>query len=158
MTEQLTRDRITLKGSAKIITEFFEWIQDKSINKLVLAVNSRETRETLELWQFDIRLEQNETPNPDSKEKDPKTVQQINSEIQAIIRQITASVTFLPIIEEKCTFNILIYADMGVQVPTTWIDSDPHHVKNSEQVKLRSFSTDVHRVDAMVAYRRDPGL
>ncbi|OMJ29734.1 Mitotic spindle checkpoint component mad2 [Smittium culicis] len=85
-------------------------------------------------------------------------MKQINSEIQAIIRQITASVTFLPIIEEKCTFNILIYADKGVQVPTTWIDSDPHHVKNSEQVRLRSFSTTVHRVDAMVAYRRDPDL
>lgn len=34
-----------------------------------------------------------------------KTEKEIHTEIQAIIRQITASVTFLPVIEEKCKAN-----------------------------------------------------
>lgn len=34
--------------------------------------------------------------------KKEKTEKEIHNEIQAIIRQITASVTFLPVIEEKC--------------------------------------------------------
>ena len=38
-----------------------------------------------------------------AKQKTPKEVQQ---EIQAIIRQITASVTFLPLLEEACTFDL----------------------------------------------------
>lgn len=54
------------------------------------------------------------------------------------------------------TFNILVYADKDVEVGVEWADSDPHIIKNSEQVKLRSFSTSVHKIDAMVAYQRDP--
>ncbi|KAI8324360.1 DNA-binding protein [Martensiomyces pterosporus] len=207
MQAQLTKGKITLKGSARIVTEFFlyginsilfqrgiypvedfevkkkygldiwvsndqqvtkyltkimesveEWLAVGKINKLVLAVNSRETRETLERWQFDVQLVGEEQVNAGEKPKPPKSEKALQMEIQAIFRQIAASVSFLPIIEEKCTFNILVYADSDAEVPTTWTDSDPLHIKNAEQVRLRSFSTDAHRVEAMVAYRRDPDL
>ncbi|KAJ2158823.1 Mitotic spindle checkpoint component mad2 [Coemansia sp. RSA 552] len=203
---QLTKGKITLKGSARIVTEFFmfglnsilfqrgiypvddfgmkkkygldvwvsnnqqvtsylakimesveEWLAMGKINKLVLAVNSRETRETLERWQFDVHLVE-EDQEEAAKTKAPKSEKALRLEIQAIFRQIAASVSFLPILEEKCTFNILVYADEDAEVPTTWTDSDPLHIKNAEQVRLRSFSTDAHRVEAMVAYRRDPDL
>ncbi|KAJ1848641.1 Mitotic spindle checkpoint component mad2 [Coemansia sp. RSA 2708] len=203
---QLTKGKITLKGSARIVTEFFmyginsilfqrgiypieefevtkkygldiwvsndqqvtqyldkimasveEWLAAGKINKLVLAVNSRESRETLERWQFDVQLVEEEVAAGE-KPKPPKSEKTLQMEIQAIFRQIAASVSFLPIIEEKCTFNILVYADSDAEVPTTWTDSDPLHIKNAEQVRLRSFSTDAHRVEAMVAYRRDPDL
>ncbi|KAJ2798110.1 Mitotic spindle checkpoint component mad2 [Coemansia guatemalensis] len=204
---QLTKGKITLKGSARIVTEFFmyginsilfqrgiypveefevkkkygldiwvsndqqvqkylekimnsveEWLSMGKINKLVLAVNSREARETLERWQFDIQLVDEEVVVAGEQPKPPKSEKALRLEIQAIFRQIAASVSFLPIIEEKCTFNILVYADSDAEVPTTWTDSDPLHIKNAEQVRLRSFSTDAHRVEAMVAYRRDPDL
>ena len=35
---------------------------------------------------------------------------------QAIIRQITASVTFLPLLDEPCTFDLLIYTDRAAEV------------------------------------------
>ena len=55
---------------------------------------------------------------------------------------------------EKGCFNILIYADRDAEVPVEWVDSDPHLIqRNVEQVRLRSFSTAVHRVDGLVAYR-----
>jgi len=48
----------------------------------------------------------------------------------------------------------LAYTDKDAVVPTEWVDSDPKYItRNAEQVKLRSFSTSVHKVDAMVAYR-----
>ncbi|KAJ1667876.1 Mitotic spindle checkpoint component mad2 [Coemansia sp. RSA 1813] len=207
--QQLTKGKITLRGSARIVTEFFmfginsilfqrgiypvedfgvkkkygldiwvtndlsvekylkkimdsveEWLAAGKINKLVLAVNSRETRETLERWQFDIQLVQEDSESADklAAPPPPKSEKALRMEIQAIFRQIAASVSFLPIIEEKCTFNILVYADSDAEVPTTWTDSDPLHIKNAEQVRLRSFSTDAHRVEAMVAYRRDTDL
>lgn len=201
---QLTKGKITLKGSAHIVTEFFiyglnsilfqrgiypfedfqvtkkygldiwvsndtqvtqylekimssveEWLTAGKINKLVLAINSRETRETLERWQFDVQLVDT---NEVKQTEEPKSEKALRMEIQAIFRQIAASVSFLPVIEEKCTFNILVYAETDAEVPTTWTDSDPLHIKNAEQVRLRSFSTDAHRVEAMVAYRRDPDL
>lgn len=82
-----------------------------------------------------------------------KTEAQIQEEIQAIFRQITASVTFLPMLDGNCTFNVLVYADADSEVPLEWGDSDAKEIKNGEQVKLRGFSTTNHKVDTLVSYR-----
>ncbi|EEH50343.2 spindle checkpoint protein MAD2 [Paracoccidioides brasiliensis Pb18] len=87
------------------------------------------------------------TPPPEKSEKE------IQEEIQAIFRQITASVTFLPVLDGNCTFNVLVYADADSEVPMEWGDSDAKEIKNGEKVQLRSFSTSNHRVDTLVSYR-----
>lgn len=53
-----------------------------------------------------------------------KTEKQVQSEIQAILRQITASVSFLPVLSGAATFNVLAYTDKNVEVPAEWVDSD----------------------------------
>ena len=75
-----------------------------------------------------------------TREKDLSLIQK---EIQAIIRQITASMTFLPLIDEPCTFEILVYTNRSAPIPLKWEESDPHFIVNAETVKLRSFSTNV---------------
>lgn len=82
-----------------------------------------------------------------------KTEKEIQDEIQAIFRQITASVTFLPVLDGDCTFNVLVYADADSEVPVEWGDSDAKEIKNAEKVQLRSFSTNNHRVETLVSYR-----
>ena len=82
-----------------------------------------------------------------------KTEKEIQDEIQAIFRQITASVTFLPVLDGDCTFNVLVYADADSEVPVEWGDSDAKEIKNPEKVQLRSFSTNNHRVETLVSYR-----
>ncbi|RUS22030.1 DNA-binding protein [Endogone sp. FLAS-F59071] len=175
-TAQKTRNTISLKGSTQIVVEFFVWLSDGKISKLVLAIKSKETTEVLERWQFDIQIVGNsgkESVDIKQPSAPEKTEKEVHAEIQAIIRQITASVTFLPMLDEKCacayifptfrqpcrTFNIIVYADKDVEVPTTWSDSDPHLLKGGgEHVKLRSFSTNFHKVDALVAYRRNDDI
>jgi hypothetical protein len=49
-----------------------------------------------------------------------KSEKEIMGEIQAIIRQITASVTFLPMLEDKCTFDLLVYTKADSEVPQQW--------------------------------------
>ncbi|KAK9487108.1 DNA-binding protein [Lipomyces starkeyi] len=211
-----TRSKLSLKGSSKVVAEFFEysinsilfqrgiypaedfqvvkkyglnmlvtvdeevkayirrimsqlnkWIIGGKISKLVVAVVSLDTGEVAERWQFDIEVfsktvmtrkatlvadKENAVPASGVQTKE-KSVDEVQSEIQAIIRQITASVTFLPVLEGRHTFNVLVYADGDAQVPAEWIDSDPKEVRDAEQVKLRSFSTNSHKVDTMVAYR-----
>lgn len=85
-----------------------------------------------------------------------KTDQQVKNEIGAIIKQITASCTFLPMLQEPCAFTILAYTDLQTKIPLEWSESDARLIAEgqAEQVKLRSFSTHVHNVDALVAYRR----
>ncbi|KAI9813275.1 MAG: Mitotic spindle checkpoint component mad2 [Pycnora praestabilis] len=82
-----------------------------------------------------------------------KTEKEIQSEIQSIFRQITASVTFLPTLDGNCTFNVLVYADADSNVPMEWGDSDAKEIKDGEKVQLRGFSTSNHRVDTLVSYR-----
>jgi mitotic spindle assembly checkpoint protein MAD2 len=85
-----------------------------------------------------------------------KSLKDIHKEIQAIIRQITASVTFLPLLQESCTFDLLVYTDKDICVPQKWADSDPCYVSSthSSEVKLRSFTTSVHKIDSMVVYKQ----
>lgn len=85
-----------------------------------------------------------------------KSHKDIQTEIAAIIRQITASVTFLPLLEEPCTFDLLVYTNADSAVPTAWEESDPRYISNSSEVRLRSFTTSIHKVAPAVSYR-DPG-
>jgi len=92
--------------------------------------------------------------SPATPAEEAKTDAQIQSEIQSLFRQITASVTFLPTLDgTDCTFNVLVYADADSDVPLEWGDSDAREVVGGEKVMLRSFSTNSHKVDAVVSYR-----
>ena len=51
------------------------------------------------------------------------------------------------------SFDLLVYTNADSSVPTNWEESDPRYINNSETVKLRSFTTKVHKVGAMVSYR-----
>ena len=83
---------------------------------------------------------------------------EIQAEIRSILKQIVSSVTWLPLIDEPAVFNILAYTTESADVPADeWVDTDPLAIEagKSQQVKLRSFSADVHRIEAMVAYRHE---
>jgi len=50
-------------------------------------------------------------------------------------------------------FDILVYTDKNLEVPEKWNLSGPAMIANSQEVKLRSFSTSYHKVDTVVAYK-----
>ncbi|KIX00696.1 uncharacterized protein Z518_09761 [Rhinocladiella mackenziei CBS 650.93] len=154
----------------KIMSQLNKWMIGGKISKLVVIITSKETGEHVERWQFDVHMTSKSSKRQSSKkapdkenaapeeaapaEPEPeKTEAQIQEEIQAIFRQITASVTFLPVLDGNCTFNVLVYADADSDVPIEWGDSDAKDIKNGEKVQLRSFSTSNHKVDTMVSYR-----
>merc|ERR1719225_248588 len=82
-----------------------------------------------------------------------KAIKEIQNEIRGIIRQITSSVTFLPLLEVPCSFDILIHTDKKCKIPKLWQESQPKYITNSEMVRLRSFNTNIHKVDALVSYK-----
>ncbi|KAL4814706.1 DNA-binding protein [Aspergillus spinulosporus] len=152
----------------KIMSQLNKWMLGGKISKLVVVITDKETGEHVERWQFDVQIfgkhksqstrksgdKENDTPGDVGQpEQVEKTEKQIQEEIQAIFRQITASVTFLPVLDGDCTFNVLVYADADSDVPVEWGDSDAKDIKNPEKVQLRSFSTNNHRVETMVSYR-----
>ncbi|KAL8793620.1 MAG: hypothetical protein Q9195_003772 [Heterodermia aff. obscurata] len=147
----------------KIMSQLNKWMIGGKISKLVVVITSKETGEHVERWQFDVDYFSSSDSSIVAKLTPPppeKTEKEIQSEIQALYRQITASVTFLPQLDGNCTFNVLVYADADSDVPIEWGDSDAKEIKNAEKVQLRSFSTSNHKVDTLVSYRyvlhRDP--
>jgi len=201
-TVQQTRNAVTLRGSAAIVSEFFnygvnsilyqrgiyppesftrkqeygltllvstepevnkfldnvlaqikDWLEQRKIKKLVVVLKSVESQETLERWEFKIESEKD--ADGELLEKAEKDEKKIKAEIRDVIRQITASVTFLPLLDCLCSFDILIYSHSDTEVPDQWGESDPCYIINSEEVKLRSFSTGITKVEAAVSYKAD---
>ncbi|KAH7121931.1 DNA-binding protein [Dactylonectria estremocensis] len=152
----------------KIMSQLDKWMVGGKISKLVIVITDKDTGEHVERWQFDVQIFQpTKKSKSSSKSADQenvagaatpsapaeKTEPEIQAEIAAIFRQITASVTFLPQLSGDCTFNVLVYADADSDVPVEWGDSTAKEIENGERVQLRGFSTASHRVDTLVSYR-----
>ncbi|KAK1753861.1 HORMA domain-protein [Echria macrotheca] len=156
----------------KIMSQLDRWMVGGKISKLVIVITNKDTGEHVERWQFDVQIfakpkskkssssaatagNENASPAAAAAATPPpeKTEAEIQAEIAAIFRQITASVTFLPQLAGDCTFNVLVYADADSEVPVEWGDSDAKEIVNGERVQLRGFSTANHRVDTLVSYR-----
>eukprot|EP01036_Dinobryon_divergens_P029827 gene29827-38983_t len=158
LSMMVTTDEGLLSYLSNILRQLDEWLLNKSVQKLILVIKDIESKETMERWVFDCDCNvQSENINnlnklPQSSSSN-KTAKEVTQEIQAIMRQITASVTFLPLLSERCCFDLLVYADKAATVPVSWEESDPCFIANAEQVRLRSFNTTIHKVDLSVSYR-----
>jgi mitotic spindle assembly checkpoint protein MAD2 len=133
-----------------VLTQLKNFLLQKTVHKIVLVIVNVETRETHERWEFLIDCDQQIT-HSDSRSADTKDIQ---NGIRDVIRQITASVTFLPLLEGKFAFDLLLFTDKNTELPSSeWCDSNPHLIANAEEVELRSFSTNIHKVKACVSYK-----
>ncbi|KAK5654716.1 hypothetical protein OQA88_7040 [Cercophora sp. LCS_1] len=155
----------------KIMSQLDKWMVGGKISKLVIVITNKDTGEHVERWQFDVQIlakpksksskskptatdqENSGSPAAAAAAAPEKTEAEIQAEIAAIFRQITASVTFLPQLAGDCTFNVLVYADADSEVPVEWGDSDAKEIENGERVQLRGFSTANHKVETLVSYR-----
>ncbi|XP_038694277.1 mitotic spindle checkpoint protein MAD2 isoform X1 [Tripterygium wilfordii] len=129
-----------------------EWLEEGKLQRIVLVIMSKVSSEVLERWNFSIETDGEVVEKGVSREKSDK---EIMREIQAIMRQIASSITYLPCLDEPCVFDVLAYTDKDVAVPFTWIESDPKLIANPQMVKLHSFDTKIHKVDTLVSYKND---
>lgn len=138
----------------KILAQVHKWLVGGKCNKLVLCIINKDEGDKVEEWSFDVvqfsKLDQNQIELP--QEVDENETQ---NQIRSLVRQITASVTFLPEInnEGDYTFNVLAYTDANAKVPLEWSDSDNKPINNGETVQFKSFHTNEHQVGAQVSYR-----
>ncbi|KAL3622768.1 hypothetical protein CASFOL_033376 [Castilleja foliolosa] len=112
----------------------------------------QDSGEVLERWNFSIETDSEVVEKGVSREKSAK---EIMREIQAIMRQIASSITYLPCLDEPCIFDVLAYTDKDCVALFTWIQSDPKLIANPQMVKLHSFDTKIHKVDTLVSYKND---
>ncbi|KAM9678247.1 LOW QUALITY PROTEIN: mitotic spindle assembly checkpoint protein MAD2A-like [Trichechus inunguis] len=144
LTLLVTTDRELIKYLNNVVEQLQDWLYRCSVPKLVVVISDIESGEVLERWQFDTECDK--TAKDDSAPRE-------ESEIRSVIRQITATVTFLPLLAVSCSFDLRIYTDKDLVVPEKWEESGPQFITNSEEVRLCSFTTTFHKVNSMVAYK-----
>lgn len=139
----------------KIMSQVKKWIYGGKLTKLVVVVINKLTTENVERWEFalDVTDQIEETEGTKSRIE-------IQKEIQAIIRQVTASVAYLPFLkDDEYTFNVLVYTDPNYDVnniPIEWADTegDGKMIQgDSDSVKFSSFQTNLHTVGTSVSYK-----
>ena len=129
------------------------WLLKGNVTQLVLVLLSKDTRVPLERWTFNVDFiappEQGSEPYvsaplsthhflPQIHSAPAKPEAEIQKEIRHIIKQIVASVTFLPLVYEPTVFNILVYTKDSADVPEQeWLDTDPMAIEAglSQQVR-----------------------
>ncbi|KII74637.1 Mitotic spindle assembly checkpoint protein MAD2A [Thelohanellus kitauei] len=131
----------------KMFADVEEWLEKQNINKFVLLIIKNLTNEVVERWEFKLTYYKNDSATEN------KSDSIVRLEIQNLIRQITASVSFLPLLNFSCSIDILVYVNKSSEVLDSWSDSLPKHVLDAELMPLRSVSTNIHRVDASVSYK-----
>lgn len=107
----------------------------------------------MERWDFQVEYEGNQQDG-DAQTSD-KPLNQIKKEIRDVLKQIASSIAFLPLLDCLCSFDIQIYTKNGVELPNQWTETAPANIKNAQSVKLRSFSTNIHRLDTNVIYKNE---
>lgn len=137
------------KYLGEVLQRVAEWLMSGKVQKLVVVLLPIGGTEAIEKWEFNVENEDVEVGATSSK---PEA--DIHREIQAILRQINASVSFLPVINDPVTFDIMIYTDAENPTPSGWEECpNRDHVNNAVEVKFREFSTKIHRVDTAVIYK-----
>jgi mitotic spindle assembly checkpoint protein MAD2 len=148
----LIQDEAVKGFVASITSQLAEWLESGKLQRIVLVIMSKASSEVLERWNFNVVTDDEVVQKGVSREKSDK---EIMREIQAIMRQIASSITYLPCFDEPCIFDVLAYTDRDLSVPITWLESDAKLIKNPQVVKLHSFDTRIHKVDTIVSYRTD---
>ncbi|ABN67800.2 predicted protein [Scheffersomyces stipitis CBS 6054] len=148
---------------SNIMIQIKKWIYGKRIVKLVLVIVSKSTVETVERWEFNIDIMGKDSTDIIDSGEEEKSRVETQKEIQTIIRQITSSVTYLPVLkDDDYTYNVLVYTDPKnptSSIPIEWCDTngDSRLVEgdNVDKVDFTSFSTNIHQVGTSVTYKYD---
>lgn len=134
---------------------FSEWIVSRKVKKISLIILNVQTKEVLECWDFNLECEEGDAAltaenNAVTGSKELKKIQQ---EIRDVMLQISATVSYLPLLDCRCSFDILTHVADDCQLPEKWSEAQPVHITNSQNVRLKSFSTSVHKMETVVNFK-----
>lgn len=112
----------------------------------------------MEKWDFKVEAEnidQNkDTTNVDANNPtSSKELKKIQEEIRAVMRQIAATVSYLPLLECLCSFDLHLHTLKDCEIPDNWNETENATILNSQVVNLKSFSTGLQKIDTIVSYK-----
>lgn len=151
LTVLVTCDDKLKKYLSIILKQLSEFLMRRNVDKLVMEIMNVHTKEAVEKWDFRIECDRRIDPTQDKVEVDLKEIQE---KIREVIRQITASVTFLPLLDGVFSFDLLLYTDKNTALPSAeWADTKPNAILNEEKVQLKSLVTGIQNIETVVSYK-----
>lgn len=119
-----------------------------------MIITNVHNKEVLECWDFKVQNEPTDAndidPNNPTSSKELKRIQM---EIGSVMRQIASTVTYLPLLDGICSFDVLIYTLRDCEIPEKWNETEDVRIENSQAVNLRTFTTGLHKMETIVNYR-----
>ncbi|XP_053668331.1 mitotic spindle assembly checkpoint protein MAD2A-like [Anopheles marshallii] len=141
----------------QIMGEVKELIMKQLIFKITVCFITLDKSEIIERWDFNIKPQYENEEVSTSYKPLPK----IQSEIREVMRQIISTVSFLPCLEERCTFDIILHTASNVFVKhpimlKEYLEEDAAsiEIQNAQTLYLKQFSTGFNKVDTQVVYRK----
>lgn len=165
------------------IQEWLTQRKVQKITLVITNVNTKEVLEKWDFkvdYEGQSSNSANDNTKNSLPEVGTKDVKSIQKEIREVIRQITGNlfdnsslystvlyiknlicwiyyvsgtVSFLPLLDCLCSFDILTYTVPDCGIPNQWDETQPVFIANSQEVQLRSFSTSIHKMDTIVSYK-----
>ncbi|XP_037044829.1 mitotic spindle assembly checkpoint protein MAD2A [Bradysia coprophila] len=135
-----------------ILTQTETFLNRNELEKISMVITDAHTKETLECWDFQVQCDDTSETNQENINS-AKDLKRIQMEIGSVMRQISATVSYLPLLDNICSFDILLQTKETTEVPDKWDETNPVCIQNAQSVQLRSFSTGVHTVNTAVSYK-----
>ncbi|XP_030385342.1 mitotic spindle assembly checkpoint protein MAD2A [Scaptodrosophila lebanonensis] len=154
LTILMSKDPKIKEFLQNVLKQTEEWLAKNMINKISCVITNAHTKEVLECWDFKMQAEMGdgETNDP-TKLTSSKDLTRIQNEIRDVMRQISATVSYLPLLDCICTFDVMIHTLQSTEIPTEWNETGAVFIPNAQAVQLRSFSTGLHKLDTVVNYK-----
>ncbi|XP_061709838.1 mitotic spindle assembly checkpoint protein MAD2A [Cydia pomonella] len=138
-----------------LLTQSEEWIIKKKVSKLSLVILNVANKEVLECWDFNVQYEDGDAAL--SKEKNEtvssKDLKKIQQEIRDVMLQVAATISYLPFLDCRCSFDVLVHAKTDCDVPEKWAEAEPVAIQNAQNVQFKAFSTGLNKVETVVSYK-----
>ncbi|XP_017464902.1 PREDICTED: mitotic spindle assembly checkpoint protein MAD2A [Rhagoletis zephyria] len=154
ITILMSKDKKIEDFLANVLQQTEEWLAKNMIEKISMIITNAHTKEVLECWDFKMQAELGDGDTSNStKLTSSKELKRIQNEIRDVMRQISATVSYLPLLDCICTFDVMLYTLQNCEIPEKWDETGAVFIQNAQAVQLRSFSTGLHKVDTVVNYK-----
>ncbi|CAG4966541.1 unnamed protein product [Parnassius apollo] len=155
ITLLMSEDPLIKSFLTNLLTQSEEWILNKKVTKLSLVIINVANKEVLECWDFNVQYEDGDVAL--SKEKNEtvgsKELKKIQQEIREVMLQVAATISYLPLLDCRCSFDVLVHAKPHCDIPEKWAEAEPISIPNAQNVQLKTFSTSLHKMETVVSYK-----
>uniref|UniRef100_A0A8D8A3U7 Mitotic spindle assembly checkpoint protein MAD2A n=4 Tax=Culex pipiens TaxID=7175 RepID=A0A8D8A3U7_CULPI len=156
LTILMSKDEKIIAFLRNVLTQVQHWLAQNQVDKISMIITNVHTKEVLECWDFKVQNELGDSASkldPNNPPTSSKELKKIQAEIRDVMRQIAATISYLPLIESICTFDLLIHTLKDSEVPELWSPTADAKIENAQTVQLKSFSTGLHKMNTIVNYK-----